>query len=75
MRAVAFSVCLVAVLAFMGFLFHGCNAAMDADTESHNKVERDWLAFSMQHHCRVSRPSSFSDPNVTWQCDGFEVRR
>ena len=66
---------IIAFLAFLGFLFYGCNAAVTADEARRNKGAQDWLEFSMQHHCRVSKQATFSDPNVTWQCEGFEVRR
>lgn len=75
MRAALFTICLIAVLTFAGFLIHGCAVEIDADDVRRDRKEQDWLTFSVQHRCRMSKPSSFPDPNETWQCDGFEVRR
>lgn len=40
-----------------------------------DKREQEWRAFSMQHHCRVTKTPTFFDGFTTWQCEGFEVRR
>lgn len=61
----------LSILCFFGFLIH----YIDADDARQNKEAQDWLTFSMQHHCRVSKEDTFADPNTIWQCDGFEVRR
>jgi hypothetical protein len=56
----------------MGFLFH----QISEEDRIAQQRERDWLSFSMQHHCRIARDSSFSEPSTLWQCDGgFQVKR
>lgn len=65
---------LLAALALVGFLFHSCNVAIDADEARRNKEAQEWRAFTMQHHCEIAR-DGFWDAQATWQCDGgFEVK-
>lgn len=46
------------------------------DMERYHQREREWLQFSMQHHCGIVKESTFWDAATTWQCDGnFQVRR
>lgn len=48
----------------------------EKDAEITRQREREWLQFSMQHHCSILRRSGFWDGDTTWQCDGnFQVVR
>lgn len=39
------------------------------------RQQQEWEQFSAQHHCRIVRQSTFTEPQVLWQCDGFQVSR
>lgn len=65
------SAALLVVVLFFAWLCH----VMSADDAARVKVQQDWLAFAMQHHCRIARDPTFGNPNTTWQCDGFQVVR
>lgn len=50
--------------------------AIHEDERKRERNSEEWLQFSMQHHCKVVRSSSFSDPATLWECEGsFQVRR
>lgn len=67
----AISAIVFSVAALFSVMIH----VMNADARQAREDAQKWLEFSMQHHCRVSKPSTFNDGFTTWQCDGFEVRR
>jgi hypothetical protein len=72
MRRVLLLGILVIMAAGFVFLFHCVN---EEDRLAQQR-ERDWQSFSMQHHCRIARDSSFGDPSTLWECDGgFQVKR
>jgi hypothetical protein len=49
---------------------------INEDDRRRAESEREWVQFSIQHHCRIVRADTFSDPTTLWECDGnFQVRR
>jgi hypothetical protein len=49
--------------------------AAEADRNERQR-ERDWLAFSITHHCKILKRDGFWDTSTLWECDGgFQVDR
>lgn len=64
------------VLLLCVLIFAGLDHMFSAADREQRERESSWLAFSMQHHCTVSKPASFWESSDTWACDGgFEVIR
>jgi cytochrome oxidase Cu insertion factor (SCO1/SenC/PrrC family) len=70
------AVVLIVIMVFVFGVFAGIFNAVTVEDDKQAQREREWLQFSQQHHCRIVREDSFTNPTTLWQCDGnFQVRR
>lgn len=54
------------------FVIHELSESDRRDKQS----EREWIQFSIEHHCHVARESSFWNGSTLWQCEGgVQIRR
>jgi hypothetical protein len=54
----------------------GCEHYLNEVGRQEKQERREWVEFSIAHHCKVVRPESFWNNSATWGCDGgFEVVR
>lgn len=49
--------------------------AIEREESREDKLYREWLVFSQLHHCKITKPPTFSSGSTIWDCDGFQVVR
>lgn len=74
--------CVILLIVALGVaFFFGFAHILNVSDREHFEREQAWQAFTMEHHCVVTKPPTFWNGDTTWACEsgflegGFQVVR